>query len=110
MYTRQILLMFVLYVSMHAASAVSVFKCEDDRGNVSFQDACPPGSKQVNQKDYKTTAPSTTTKATAALTLYLIPGCDTCDQLKEFLNIRKLQFTEKNVADDVKLQDELKGL
>lgn len=106
----KLLMMSALFVSIHYAFAASVFKCEDIKGNVSFQDACPPGSKQLNQKDYNTTAPATSTKATAALTLYLIPGCDTCNQLKEFLTIRKLSFTEKNVADDVKLQNELKDL
>jgi glutaredoxin len=108
MITRQLLLLFALCVSVHAANAVSILQCEDERGNKTFQDRCPPGTKQVNQKEYSTTAPTVTSTSKGPLTLYMIPGCDTCDQLKEFLSIRELSYTEKNVADDVALQNELK--
>ncbi len=57
---------------------------------------------------YHTPVANSTTRP--ALTLYTIPGYDTCEQLREFLSIRKLQVTEKNVADDVNLQNELKDL
>jgi len=108
MNTRQLLLLFALCISVQAAHAVSILQCEDARGNKTFQDRCPPGTKQVGQKDYNITAPAVSSTSKGPLTLYLIPGCDTCDQLKEFLSIRQLQFTEKNVADDINLQNELK--
>jgi glutaredoxin len=104
-----LLLASSLAVFCHSSFAVSVFQCEDDRGNISFQDRCPPGTKQLNQKDYKAgPVAGSANKAAAPLTLYTIPGCDTCDQLKEFLSVRQIAVTEKNIADDVALQNELK--
>jgi glutaredoxin len=108
MYTLSILLLSLLFVFHTPAFAVSIYQCEDANGNVTFQDRCPPGTKQLNQRNYDTTAPAATASAQPGLTLYLVPGCDTCEQLKEFLSVRNLRFTEKDVSQDVELQNELK--
>jgi glutaredoxin len=110
MTTRQILMVFALFLTMHSVSAVSIMQCEDETGNISFQAHCPPGSKQLNQKEYKTDSAPVTTTELAPLTLYRIPGCDTCDQVKEFLTIRNLVFTEVDISQDVALQDKVKAM
>jgi glutaredoxin len=105
-----LLLIPLFFIPVQYVAAVSVYQCEDERGNKTFQDHCPPGTTEVTRKDYSTTTPVVNTGSKPALTLYTIPGCDTCEQLREFLSIRNLQVTEKNVADDVNLQNELKDL
>ncbi len=110
MTTRQILMVFALLVTMHSVSAVSILQCEDENGNITFQDRCAPGTKQVSQKDYQTGSQPTTTTQLPALILYRIPGCDTCDQVKEFLTIRNIQFTETDVSADVDLQNRVKEM
>ncbi len=111
MNTRLLLLLVpLLFIPVQSVIGVSVYQCEDERGNKTFQDSCPPGTTEVTKKDYNTSTPVASTTAKPALTLYTIPDCDTCEQLREFLSIRDLQVTEKNVADDVNLQNELKDL
>jgi glutaredoxin len=93
-----------------SAGAVSVFECEDENGNRSFHDGCPPGSKKVGTKEYTGTAPAGAAQAApASLTLYMVPNCDSCDQVKEFLSVRNLSVEEKNVNDNPALQEELKA-
>ena len=98
-----------VYLTSAPAWAVKVLQCVDEKGNKTYQNYCPPGSKPVGEKQYST-ATGTPAPGTASLTatLYVIPDCDTCDQVKEFLSIRHIGVTEKNVSEDIKLQDELK--
>ena len=90
--------------------SVNVYECEDEQGNRTFQDRCPPGTKRIDKKQYSTrVADSDSTQQNLGpLTLYLVPNCDTCEQVKEFLDIRNISFTEKDVNENVKLQEELK--
>lgn len=95
------------------AAAVDIVQCEDSQGHRTFEAHCPPGTTQVGQKDYRTNvAPAESDKKgkSEALTgvLYVVPDCSSCDQVKEFLQLRHISVTEKNVKDDVKLQEELK--
>src|SRR5690606_32029312 len=72
-------------------------------------DRCPPGTKPVDHRQY-----STHTSAPAApqkpIVLYLVPNCDSCDQVREFLAVRDIHPIEKNVASNAALQEELKEL
>lgn len=90
--------------------AVNIYECEDEQGNRTFERRCPPGTTPINQKSYKTKAPGGggTQKTNLNATLYVVPDCDTCDQVREFLSIRNISFTEKDVNDNVELQEELK--
>jgi len=111
MNTRLLLLLVpLLFIPVQSVVGVSVSQCEDEQGNKTFQASCPPGTTEVTKKNYNTSTPVANTTARPVLTLYTIPDCDTCEQLREFLSIRELQVTEKNVADDVNLQNELKDL
>lgn len=98
-----------LYLCAWPASAVSIYECEDDQGNRTFQERCPPGTKPVDTRNYAVTTPSEEeAKAKLAVNLYTVPECELCNQMREFLNVRQISFTEKNVQDDVSLQNELK--
>lgn len=102
-------MILVLLLAAAPAWAVSVFQCEDDKGNRTFESHCPPGTKPVNQKDYSPDGGPVPESPRAVVTVYLVPNCDSCDQVKEFLSVRNIRPVEKNVASDVKLQEELKA-
>ena len=88
--------------------SVEIIECEDEEGNRTFEQHCPPGSKEVNTRTYSTSTADVSSTQSLSATLYVVPACDTCDQLREFLDIRKISVTEKNVSDNVELQEELK--
>ncbi|MBI1732944.1 MAG: DUF4124 domain-containing protein [Gammaproteobacteria bacterium] len=96
------------------SAAVTVFQCEDELGNRTFESACPPGTKEVQQKDYVGggAAPAPTQAQPAgdlpAVTLYLVPDCESCAQMREFLEFREIPYTTKDVKQDLALQVELK--
>lgn len=105
---QQLALTATLIIASMPAPAVTVVQCEDERGAKSFQNQCPPGTKQVGAKDYSTAAGTPAAQPLPELVLYLVPDCDSCAQVKEFLSVRNISVTEKNVATDPALQQELK--
>jgi glutaredoxin len=108
MFTRQLLILVALYSYSNLAQAVEIFECRDESGTITFQDRCPPGSTPVNERNYRTDLPSGAENAQLEpIRLYMIPDCDTCSQVKEFLEIRNLQFSEVDVSEDIELQEEL---
>ncbi|OGT79105.1 MAG: hypothetical protein A3H91_14370 [Gammaproteobacteria bacterium RIFCSPLOWO2_02_FULL_61_13] len=112
MYDARILFAgLILTLSTGSAAAVTVYECEDDKGNRTFESACPPGTKEVKEKDYSGTvapAPEANTGDLPEVTLYLVPECDTCVQTRDYLEARDIPFTSKDVSTDFALQDELK--
>ena len=102
---------FILFLVAYCstAAAVEIYKCKDDQGNLTFQDRCPPGTTPVGEKNYSTAAPAAAAaQPSGPLTLYVVPDCDSCKQVEEFLQIRGISVTEKNVDKDIDLQNELK--
>ena len=107
-----LLLNFALWSSNNFA-VVKIVECEDENGNRSFQKTCPPGTTLVGEKKLRTGSPGSGTENSNVdiqATIYLVPDCDACDEVKEFLNGRDISITEKNVKDNIELQDELNKL
>lgn len=101
----------LLMAYMQTAAAVTVVVCEDSQRERTYQTKCPPGTTQINQKDYSTTGPAGTTPAEQpALILYRVLDCPTCDQVKEFLTVKNLQFTETDISMSIEMQDKVKQL
>jgi len=101
----------ILALTAGSAAAVTVYQCEDEKGHRSFESACPPGSKEVKQKDYNAkggTSPAANTADLPEVTLYLVPECDTCQQTRDFLAARNIPYTTKDVKTDFAMQEELK--
>lgn len=109
-------LFFILlmqFISINSFAAVKVVECEDELGNRSFQKVCPPESTQVGEKKLTTGADSESKSGNASniqATLYVIPDCEACDEIREFLGSRNISITEKNVNDNLELQKELTAL
>ncbi len=99
------LLLFSINTNLYAA--VKIVECEDEQGNRSFQKTCPPGSTQLSEKKFKTSSSTTSNKTDIQATLYLIPDCESCEEVIEFLNARNIAVTEKDVSEDIELQNEL---
>ena len=98
-----------LLVIANTSWSVDIIQCVDEKGNKSFAQQCPPGSKAVNRRSYSTfTSSSGDAGPGVSATLYVVPSCDTCDQVREFLGIRKIPVKEINVAENVDAQKELK--
>ena len=90
--------------------AVNVYECEDAKGNRTFQDHCPPGSHPVNEKNYSTGTAQAAASSSVNATLYSIPDCEACDEIREFLKLRNISITDKNVSSNLELQGELKTI
>lgn len=97
-------------MSFHAF-AVSVYQCKDENGNLTFEKHCPPGTTQVDEKKlYTGKKEETTSSVDVSATLYSVPDCESCDEIRDFLKFRGISFTDKNVKDDIDLQNELKDV
>lgn len=90
------------------ALAVTIVQCEDEFGGKSFQERCPPGSKVLEKRQYGTKSGEGAPRPVGTVTLYRVANCDSCDQVQEFLDIRNIQYDQKDVSKDVDLQNELK--
>lgn len=110
-YSIQIMIV-LLFITTNSFSAVKVVECKDEQGNRSFQQNCPPGSTQVGEKEIHTGANSKKESENANISaiLYVIPDCEACIEIREFLGDRHIPITEKNVNDDIKVQKELTDL
>jgi len=97
----------LLSFSLQVFSAVKVVECEDEQGERSFQKACPPGSTQLGSKKISTGSSGRDNNPNIKATLYFIPDCDTCDEVREFLNANGVSFDEKNANETVEIQEEL---
>ena len=110
MYIRLPLYIFALCAFINTAFAVNIYECVYPNGERAFEDHCPPGTTRIDEKSYTTSTPTGNTSTAAPVTLYSVPGCDTCEQMKEFLNIRNVNYTEKDVSESVEMQEELNGV
>lgn len=104
-----------LFFSPLLCFAVSIVECEDKEGNRSFQRSCPPGHTELDRKDFYIQGephhiPAVIHKAQKSATLYMIPECDTCDEVKEFLENNGVSVSEIDVSGDYETQTEFAAL
>ena len=102
----------LIYLPLQAA--VTIVECEDANGDRSFQATCPPGSTQVDKREINTgtsTAASTIPgNVTIRATLYSVPECVVCGDVREFLESRDVIVNEKDASNEQLIQEELKAL
>ncbi|MCG8378337.1 MAG: glutaredoxin family protein [Proteobacteria bacterium] len=103
-------------MSISTFAAVKIVECEDEEGNRSFYKKCPPGMTIVGEKKVSTgagtvenvVAPGLGAKKSA--TLYVIPACDTCDEVREFLKDNEVSITEIDVSSDYEVQTKFEAI
>lgn len=95
-------------------AAVNIVECEDAQGNRIFQKTCPPGMVEVSSKRISTGSSDKDEQQQGSLdlevVLYVIPNCGACTEVREFLQAKEIAFTEKDVSEDISLQQELTEL
>lgn len=107
---------FSLSLGMNISAAVKIVECEDKEGNRSFQKTCPPGSNLINEKKIRSVGESkaeqytSTFKLKKSATLYVIPECDTCDEVREFLTDNEVLITEIDVSSDYEVQTKFEAI
>jgi len=95
------------------STAVTIVQCEDAEGNRTYQESCPPGTSEVEKKQFytgpKQTGPDMETlKANKPVTLYRVETCEACDMVSDYLQKRGVPFSLKNANDNVEVQKELR--
>ncbi len=99
-----------------AANSASLYKWIDANGNVTYQDTPPPDNVEFEETNISEPVPPSTDGSQllmeeAALanpvSLYTVPACDSCDLVRLFLERNSVPFAEKNVRNNVPVQDEL---
>jgi len=95
------------------AAAQKLYKWVDQDGRVSYHDQPPPGGSgyRVEEKAMRVGEKSDSAGAAVAekfpVVLYSAPKCASCDTARQYLQKRRVPFTDKNVEGDRKLQEEL---
>ena len=111
--TIRLIIFLSLYILGYPAlSAVDIVICEDEDGNKTFQNSCPPGTSVVGEKKINVGKDSSAVVDLSKLNvvLYTIPDCTTCEDVAIYLKSRDVPYSEKDVSQDVKLQKELTEL
>ena len=101
----------------HFAHSASLYKWIDEEGNVVYQDTPPPSD--VNYEEQEITEPVSSLESSlrdsinaAALespvSLYSIVDCDACDLVRLYLEKNSVPFSEKDIQDNLSLQQELR--
>ena len=98
-----------------SANAGKLYKWVDKHGNVSYQDRPPPDDAgRVEHRDIgdrtkiNNSDDSSSASVRFPVVLYSSPKCGPCDIARNYLNARKVPFTEKNAGSDLAIQDELR--
>lgn len=100
-------LLLLLFLSL-PMFAVDVIQCEDQQGERGFYQQCPPGTVEIARKKLYVGGSSDSNNAVAAkVTLYAVPDCEPCEEVREFLQSRNITFEEKDVSKDLDIQKEL---
>jgi glutaredoxin len=88
------------------AAALTVRDCIDPAGHHTFEDHCPPASREVARKEL---ADTPVAAAKPAVTLYVTQDCEACESINELLQKRGVTFVRKDVSNDIAAQTELQN-
>jgi len=100
-----------------SASAAKLYKWVDEYGNVSYQDSPPPDEVEYEEKALRGAATEggdygelmQAASDSAPITLYSVAACDSCDLIRLHLDKQGVPYAEKDAAEDIEVQEELKA-
>ena len=91
--------------------ATDIYECLDAQGNRTYQQlSCPEGSTLVRRKLSSSSRSDSTSNSNITATLYSIPDCASCEDIRDFFRLRGINLVDNDVSEDIKLQNELKEL
>ena len=105
---------FLLALSMVSGSvlAAKIVECVDASGRTYFADKCPQATALVRERrvgSKRSGGPDLQKLAEESpVVLYSTNVCEACELMRHYLDKRGTPFSEKNVAEDAELQEELK--
>ena len=112
---KVILVMALVVAGLSAAQAEKLYKWVDSRGRISYHDQPPPegAGYSVEEKTLRGGEKADPDKnpdvaGKFPIILYSAPKCASCDLARVYLDKRKVPYVEKNVENDLGLQEELK--
>ena len=110
--TRNAILIMMYVLCQSAFSAVDIVICEDNEGNQSFHQACPPGTNLIEKKKVSTGQDATSAVDLSKLNIvvYTIPDCTTCEEVIIYLKSRDVPFNEIDTSDDYEIQQKVTEL
>jgi glutaredoxin len=111
-----LLLLALVALPWSVSHGQKMYKWVDPDGKVSYHDRPPPETgyrveeKNLRAKDRSSSERRGEDEAVGKVpvVLYSASNCEACELARNYLQRRKVPFTEKDVSSDVKLQDELK--
>ena len=109
----------LMFAFVFASYAGSLYKWVDEDGNVIYQDTPPPSN--VDFEEQEISEPESRLQEEILgeiyaasdenpISFYSLSDCDACDLVRLYLENNSIPFAEKDVKDNVTLQDELQGL
>ena len=104
---------FMMYILCQSAfSAVDIVICEDNEGNQSFHQACPPGTNLIEKKKVSTGKDTSEAVDLSKLNIvvYTIPDCTTCEEVIIYLKSRDVPFNEIDTSNDYEIQKKVTEL
>ncbi|MEC7875870.1 MAG: glutaredoxin family protein [Pseudomonadota bacterium] len=106
---RNVVFIMMYILCQFAYSAVDIVICEDNEGNQSFHQACPPGTNLIEKKKVSTGKDTSKEVDLAELNIviYTIPECLSCEEVIIYMKSRDIPFNEKDINKDVETQKEL---
>ena len=109
---RNVIFIMMYVLCQSAFSAVDVVICEDNEGNQSFHQACPPGTNLIEKKKLSTGKDTSTEVDLGKLNIvvYTIPDCTTCEEVIIYLKSRDVPFNEIDVSNDYETQQKVTEL
>ena len=96
------------------ARSVTVLRCQEADGSVTFRDKCQPGTAVLESRSIAVPPASASgagaPKPAGQVVLYVIPDCEACDLVRLLLQKRNVPFVERNVDKNEEQQVALKSL
>lgn len=99
----------LLSILSAAGHAVEIVSCQGSDGRIGFYQSCPPGTVQTGSQSYRS-SPGSDPNAGIHATVYAIPECDSCVEVREFLDTHNISYDEKMVHEDIEIQNELRDV
>ncbi len=103
-------------LSAPVCNALTIVRCEDAGGSVTYRDHCPPNDRQTGEQKVPgggANSPSALRAAavrTSPVVIFTVPACDACDLMRHHLVTLEIPFTEQNVDTDPAAQAALKAI
>lgn len=104
---KHVLILLALIVALAGTAYANFYTWEDESGAIHITDYPPPNPKNRNVKVYEKNTSGTQAEQPLVqkekkpeITFYTKNTCPDCDKAREFLNSKKLTFTEYNMDKD----------